>query len=134
MQRVPVALRERLGDEASRDLEDYTEGLGAQWRDDVMHAAAERFDARLETVSDRFDHRLTSVAADLRLEMAGLRLDMQRELHGVWQAIADLKVSLRQEIANARVEILRWSFLFWIGEVAVLVSLLAYMLRGVAPR
>lgn len=137
MQRVSVALRARLGDEAARDLEDYTEGVGAEWRDEVMHAAAERFDARLEAVSDRFDNRLATVAAELRLEMAGMRADIRAEMHEgfgrIWQAIADLKVNLRQEIAITRVEIFRWSFLFWISEVAVLVSLLAYMLRGVGP-
>lgn len=115
MQRVSVELRARLGEEAARDLEAYVEGLTAEWRDDVMHAAAE-----------------------LCVAMAGMRADLQAEmLEGfgrIWQAIADLKVSLRQEIANTRVEILRWSFLFWISEVAVLASLLAYMLRGVAPR
>jgi hypothetical protein len=134
MRRVSAALREQLGDEAARDLEEYANGAGAEWRDDVMDAATERFDVRLEAMSDRFDNRLATVAAELRLEMAGLRLDLQRELHGAWQAIAELKISLRKEIADGRVELLRWSFVFWIGEVSLLAGLITYMLRGVTAK
>ena len=127
MERMSVALRERLGDEAARDLEEYVEILGDHWRERVM-----------QTATDRFDDRLATAAADLRLEMAGLRLGVQREMQqgfgGMWQAMADLRVSLRQDLADTRVELLRWSFLFWIGQVAVVASLLAFMLRGVAPK
>jgi hypothetical protein len=138
MLRVSVALRERLGEDAARDLETYAEGVSAEWREDVMHAAAERFDARLDALSDRIDIRVATAAAELRVEMADMRAAIRQEMHQgferIWQAIADLKVSLRHEIASTRVDTLRWSFLFWISEVGVLVSLLAYMLRGVAPR
>ena len=37
---------------------------------------------------------------------------------------------LRQDIADARVEMLRWSFVFWIGQVAAVAALLAFMLRA----
>ena len=149
MQRLSLAVRERLGEEAARDLEDYVAGVGTQWSDEMTQTSAERFDNRLAmtaecfdhqlaATTERFDNRLATVAADLRLEMAGMRSDLHNEMHQgferIWQAIADLRVSLRQEIADARVEVLRWSFLFWVGEVALLVSVLAFMLRGVASR
>lgn len=127
MERVSVVLRERLGEEAARDLEEYVEVLGDHWREQVM-----------QTATERFDNRLATAAADIRLEMAGLRLDVQREMRqgfaGMWQAMADLRVSLCRDLADTRVELLRWSFLFWIGQVAVVASLLAFMLRGVASR
>ena len=60
----------------------------------------------LLTASERFDNRLAR-------EMGALRLEMQR-------GFSDL-----------RVEVLRWSFLFWIGQVAAVAGLLAFMLsRG----
>lgn len=34
-----------------------------------------------------------------------------------------------REMATTRVEMLKWSFLFWIGQVAAMVGLLAYMRR-----
>jgi hypothetical protein len=149
MPRLHGALSEQLGNEAAGELEEYTERLGGRWREQVMQAAAERFDGRLTAVAADLRSDMASVAAGLRVEMAGLRLEMREEmakgLHevrqemhtgfaGVWKEMADLRVSLRKELADSRVEALRWSFLFWIGQVAVMASLLAFMLRGVVSR
>jgi hypothetical protein len=57
----------------------------------------------LNVATERFDNRLA-------VEMAALRLEMQK-------GFSDL-----------RVEVLRWSFLFWIGQVAAVAGLLAFML------
>ncbi len=62
----------------------------------------DRLDRRIAEVSERFDRRLTEETAKLRLDMADLKFDL-----------------------------LKWSVLFWIGQVAVLVSVLSWMLRGV---
>lgn len=63
-----------------------------------------------QIATDRYERRLTEGIGALRLEMH--------------QGFA----SLRQENATTRVELLKWSFLFWIGQVAAIASLLAYML------
>jgi len=60
--------------------------------------------------TDRFERRLTE-------EMSALRLEMHQGF-----------AALRQENATTRVELLKWSFLFWIGQVAAIAGLLAYML------
>ena len=38
--------------------------------------------------------------------------------------------ALRQEMASMRVEMIRWSFLFWIGQLAGFVGLMAFMARA----
>ena len=55
-----------------------------------------------EDVLNRFDQRLT------------------REL-------SSLKVDVTKELAQMRVEILRWSFLFWITQLGAMAGLIAYM-------
>lgn len=116
MERVPPVLRMRLGQEAADGLEDYADTLIRDWRDDMMQTAAERFDGRL-----------AGAAADLRIEM-------QRGIGELAQSMADLRVSFHRELAATRAEMLRWSFVFWIGQLAAMAGLLALMLRGVAPR
>lgn len=37
---------------------------------------------------------------------------------------------LRVELTELRADLIKWSFLFWIGQVAVIAGLLAFMLRG----
>lgn len=65
----------------------------------------------MRMASDRFDSRLT-------LEISAVRL----ELH-------DGLAAVRQEMATSRVELLKWSFAFWVGQVAAMAGLLAFMFR-----
>ena len=83
------------------------ERLGARAASD-LEEYAERQGRRwrddvLETAADRFDNRLA-------LEMSALRLEMQKGF------------------SELRVEVLRWSFLFWIGQLAAVAGLLSFML------
>jgi hypothetical protein len=83
------------------------ERLGAKAARD-LEEFAERLkshwsDDVLHTASERFENRLG-------LEMAALRLEMQK-------GFSDL-----------RVEVLRWSFLFWIGQLAAIAGLLSFMM------
>jgi hypothetical protein len=58
----------------------------------------------LSTAADRFERRLVE-------ELSQLRTEVVREIH------------------STRVDILKSSFLFWIGQVAAMAGLLSYMLR-----
>ena len=79
--------------------------------------------------AERFERRLAEELSMLRVEIAesqarlqaGVSKDLQRGLAGV-----------REDIATARVELFKWSFLFWVGQVAVIAGLLSFMLRDVA--
>jgi hypothetical protein len=45
------------------------------------------------------------------------------------EEFAHFRKEILQELSNTRVDMLKWSFLFWIGQVAVLAGLLSLMLR-----
>jgi hypothetical protein len=102
--RVPAALRTRLGDDATCGLIELLDSDRKEWSEQVLSVAA-----------DRFERRLTE-------EVSALREDVRGGLH-------EGLMSLRQELATTRVEMLKWSFLFWIGEISVIAGLLAFMLR-----
>ncbi|HEX6162800.1 MAG TPA: hypothetical protein VFZ31_05520 [Vicinamibacterales bacterium] len=107
MKMVPVglALRDRLGENAVRDLDDYMEEHRKAGRVDVMHAISEQLDSRFNTL-------------DYRFKECAKREDM----------IVGFARVEKQIDAN-KVEILRWSFVFWIGQVATIAVLLSYMLK-----
>jgi hypothetical protein len=69
----------------------------------------------LSVAADRFERRLTE-------EISGLRLEFREALH-------DGLSLVRQELATTRVEMLKWSFLFWVGQVAAMAGLLALMFK-----
>jgi hypothetical protein len=58
----------------------------------------------LATATDRFERRMAEEFAQFRKEIV-------------------------QELANTRVDMLKWSFLFWIGQVAAVAGLISFMLR-----
>ena len=101
--RVPSALRTRLGDDAPFGLIELFDSDHKEWSEHVLSVAA-----------DRFERRLTEEISHFREEIR--------------EGLRDGLTSVRQEIATTRVEMLRWSFLFWIGQVAAMAGLLAYML------
>ena len=99
---VPVALRERLGEDAAHAFLDYIEDSGEKWRRDVTTACTERMDLRMEHLASRED-------------------------------LAEGFARIAQEISNIRAELLRWSFMFWIGQVAATAGLMALLIRLLQP-
>ncbi len=43
------------------------------------------------------------------------------------EQLSDLRVTLVREIHDARVETLKWAFVFWIGQVAAVSGVLAFV-------
>jgi hypothetical protein len=78
----------------------------------VLNAEAEWFERRLT-------NEIGLLRAEMHLQAAALRL----ETHDGFAA-------LRQEVSGFRADILKWSFLFWIGQVATIAGLLSFMLRA----
>jgi len=93
-----------LGSDGTQGLVTLLESTRTEWSDEVLTAAADRFERRLGT------------------EISALRLEMSRDLSA-------LRVDVARDTAALRVELLKWSFLFWVGQVATMAGLLALMLR-----
>ena len=100
MTKVPVglALRDCLGENGVRDLNDYMEEHRHAWRVEVVNAIAERLDHWINACAKRED-----------MTIGFARVEKQ--------------------MSEMKVEILRWSFLFWIGQVTTIAALLSYMLK-----
>jgi len=102
--RVPAILRDQLGDEGTFGLIELLDSEHKQWSDHVLSIAAERFERRLAE------------------EISALRDSLRGALHDGLGAV-------RQELSTNRVELLKWSILFWVGQVAAMAALLAAMFR-----
>jgi len=61
--------------------------------------------------TERFERRLVEETSKLRVEIAQLRSD------------------LREDMSSLRVELLRWAFLFWVGQIVSIGGLMALLLR-----
>jgi hypothetical protein len=90
-------LRERLGADGARELNDFVEQHTDLWRTDVVTTCTERFDARLHDYPKRSD------------------------VYEGFERIVN-------KLADLRVELLRWSFAFWVGQIVVIAALLRFLL------
>ncbi len=103
--RWPTALRHSLGEGGTTAL-------------------AEVMDARDETVlsvaTERFERRLSEECSKLRSEMQGLGSSLR----------ADMKVvrsDVIAEIATTRADLIKWAFLFWAGQLAIVIALVSVL-------
>lgn len=106
---VPPAVRDKLGDAASDGLVTmFAEAhrLAVQSFGRTVRETEDRLDRRIAEVSERFDRKLAEEISTFRVEM----IDRMAEL---------------------RFDVLKWSFLCWIGQVAVMIAVLSWMLRGI---
>ena len=170
---VPMALKDRLGPEATEGLLRVLDQVRIDLREDVITACHERFERRLvEEVSglrvqiaqaeSSIRQDMTRLGADLRQEIGAVRTDLREEIGtlrtDLRQEIAALGTELRQEIgaertdlrreiaalgtelrqeiagvssrmASDRFELLKWAFLFWIGQVVAIGTLFGVMMR-----
>ena len=130
---VPAPLREQLGPEATGGLLHLLEISHREWSADVIAACTERFErclveevaglrvqiAQTEAVLRR---DMSEVKAEIRQEMAQMGADIRRE-------VAQMGGDIRQEIATGRVEMVKWCFLFWIGQLVTIASIVGIMMR-----
>ena len=134
---VPTALRERLGSEATHDLLRLFDTARAEWSAEVVSLSLERFERRLveELAGLRIEmaqqsatlrEKVAQQGASLRVEIAAVRADLKSDMQEGFARI-------RQEMATNRFELLKWSFLFWIGQVLAIVGLVGAMLRALGP-
>ncbi len=83
--------------------------------------------------TERFERRLVEEVSGLRVQIvqveSSIRQDMAAMRSSLGQDIANMGSDLRAEIAAGRVDLFKWCFLFWVGQVLAIGGLLAVMLR-----
>ena len=135
--RVPQALAERLGDDGTEGLLTLLASTKTEWTEGVLATAVDRFERRLgsEAASLRVDltREIATLRQDMTRDTSALRQDMTKEMSMLRKDMTTDLSALRQDftrdLSNVRVELLKWSFLFWVGQVAAIAGLLAFMLR-----
>ena len=141
---VPVALRNRLGPEATVGFVECVGQAEREWKGEVVTLAIERFEHRLAQEISAVRLTIAEGNAALRAEMlagdAALRVEMREGLAALRTDMRDgdaaLRVEMhqlvggiRQEIATTRVELLRWSFVFWVGQTIATAGLVVGLVK-----
>jgi hypothetical protein len=126
IEQVPAALREQLGLEATSGLLKVLDRSHRDGRADVIAAC-----------TDRFERRLVEEISGVRVQIAQLEASLRREVTDMGAAIrrdmAEMCAGIRQDMASGRVELLKWCFLFWVGQVVAIAGIMGLMIRLLRP-
>jgi hypothetical protein len=93
----------------------------------VLVLAAERFDRRL-------GEEIGALRLDMAKEFAAVRVEMAKEFGAVRGEMAAMGAGLRTEMAQTRFSMLKWAFLFWVGQLVAMTGIMTLLLRAMLPR
>lgn len=119
---VPPVLRMHLGHDATLGLLELLDVSHREARDAVILACTERFERRLVEEVSGLRVQMAQFDSSIRQEMAQLGADLRREM-------GEMRIALREEMATSRVELFKWCFLFWIGQVLAIGGMMGVLLR-----
>jgi uncharacterized protein YicC (UPF0701 family) len=83
---------------------------------------ATRLDARITEEVARLDARITE-------EVARLNVRLTEEVARLDARIAGEAAQLNQRITEVKADVIRWMFLFWVGQIGALVGILAVVFK-----
>ena len=115
---IPIALKDRLGPEATDGLLQLVHRLETDLREDVITACTERFERRLVEETSALRVQIAQVESSIRQDMTRLGSDLRQEIG-----------ALGSQMASDRFDLLKWAFLFWIGQVVAIGTLIGVMMR-----
>ena len=116
---IPEVLREKLGPEGARALADLLNEASVQTRGDVIEMAASRFESRL-----------AEEIGALRADFGVLRGEFDSKI-GELRGVIDSKIGdLHADRGKFEGRMTRWMFVFWIGQIGVLLAMFFAFFRA----
>ncbi|HKJ67614.1 MAG TPA: hypothetical protein VKA68_06625 [bacterium] len=107
---IPKALREKLGDEGTDALVELFNQSGDRQKENILEFVEEKFERRLSEEIGRVNQRITDETA---------KLDKR-----ITDETAKLDTRMTTEIAKVRTELIKWMFIFWIGQIGAILGIL----------
>jgi hypothetical protein len=104
---VPKVLREKLGEEGADALVELINVANGQTKADVLTFVEEKFERRFSEEVGKFNERLTTEIAKINVEFS----------------------RVRQEMAEMKADLIRWMFIFWVGQLGAILGILFAFFR-----
>jgi septal ring factor EnvC (AmiA/AmiB activator) len=114
-------LKPRLGEEEARSLLEFIESTVEQravTKADLQQAIASLRE-EMRQLEGALREEIRQGDASLREEIRQIDASLREEIH-----------TLRGEMYKMRADLIKWSFAFWVGNVAVLSGIMFALLRG----
>jgi len=132
---VPRALREQLGEQATDDLVDLLNQVVEDSRREAFAVVEEKFERRLseelavtnqhivETKS-ALEQQIVETRTALEQQIVETKAALEKQIAELEIRLAQTKAELQAQIANVRADMIRWMFIFWVGQLAAMTGIL----------
>ena len=114
---IPRSLRDKLGDEASESLVEMLNQYSQENRESIIGSATQRYEIHL---ANEMSHLKTELKADI----FDLREEMMRIDHSIRSDLGSEISELRDEMHRNNTNVIKWMFVFWIGQIGALIGVL----------
>ncbi len=125
---IEKPLRDVLGEEASDSLVRFVDQKLDQRKHEMLEFIEEKFERRLseehgqinlaiKETEQRLDNRITE-------EIAKINERITTEISKVNERITEEIAGVKNQISDTRADLIKWMFIFWVGQVAVIMGLL----------
>ncbi len=142
---VPKTLREQLGEQATDELVDLLNQVAEDSRRETLAAVEEKFERRLteelavtnqhivETKS-ALEQQIVETKSALEQQIAETKSALEQQIAALEARfdakLAETKAELQAQIANVRADMIRWMFIFWVGQLAAIAGILYALLSA----
>ena len=138
---IPEVLREKLGPEGARALAHLLNEASVKTRGDVIELAVSRYESRLAeeigtlradfgVLRGEFDAKIGALSGEFDSKIGGLRGDLDAGLARLSGQFDSKIGDLRAEMGKLEGRMTRWMFVFWIGQIGVLLAMFFAFFRA----
>ena len=114
---VPKPLREKLGEEGSDALIELINRQSESERGNIIELVEQKFERRLSEEMAKMNDRITQ-------EISGMNERISQEIGSVNERITQESSRLEVMISESQATIIKWMFLFWIGQMGAILGIL----------
>ncbi|MFQ5856811.1 MAG: LA_3696 family protein [Anaerolineae bacterium] len=121
---IPRTLREQLGDQGADDLVDLLNRVSEDTKRDTLVLAEEKFERRLGEEASAINQHTTGMASQLNQRITEVESGLNQRLAEVESGLNRRLANVKTEVAETKAELVRWMFVFWVGQLAAILGIL----------
>ena len=125
---VPKPLREKLGEEGVDALIELFNQSQSEQKNNILEFVEEKFERRLAEEMKTIDRRISETEGRLDNKISEthtLIAETKAELSSkIAETEARLDGKIDSKLSETKAELIKWMFLFWVGQVGVIIGIL----------
>ena len=123
---IKKPLREKLGDEAVDSLIDIFNQLQSEEKKDIIEIVEEKFERRLSEEISTLKVTILEKIAEVDNRLSEKITEVDKRL---FQEISKTREDLIIQNSKTRADLIKWMFIFWAGQIAVIFGILYAFLK-----